>query len=227
MWTNIDKTIPKEWQNILSHEFKETYWKNLITKLNDDKREILPKIKDVFKAFELCKPNDIKVVILGQDPYINGYEAMGLSFSVPKNIKIPPSLRTIFNELNRSYGLNQTFNSGDLTHWATDGCLMLNTILTVVKGKSGSHKDFGWKHFTGACLRIIQNQFPHVLFVAWGSHAKMMCEKNEISPERTLFAGHPSPLNTKSPFIGCNHFVKINRMLMEKNILPIRWFKDE
>jgi uracil-DNA glycosylase len=227
MWKGIEKKIPQDWFKLLAGEFEKAYWSKLIKKLNElsEEQQIQPIPQLVFNLFKYCRVSNLKVVILGQDPYIHENEAVGMSFSVPPSFKIPPSLRNIFKELKQEYCLSTDFKNGDLTHWAEDGCLLLNTVMTVNIGKSNSHRKIGWEDFTSAVLKIIHREFPHVLFVGWGSQAKTLLEKSGVSNDRMFLAGHPSPINTKGDFFGCHHFVKINERLMENGYLPIRWVK--
>ena len=215
----IQHLLSPEWFEVLKSEFDYNYWDDIIAALNSG--PYLPKKLDLFNALNHCPPNKVKVVILGQDPYIHENEACGYSFSVPTGTGIPPSLRNIFNELMKEY--NQTImpRNGKLTSWEDDGVLLLNTIMTVKPNASRSHANIGWEHFTDAIIRYIDNHNKCV-FLAWGSYAQKMCSERVVN-NKILMAGHPSPLNTAKPFVGCNCFKDCNELLKSYKLLPIRW----
>jgi len=216
----LEHLLSTEWFNVLKQEFSQDYWKSIIETLNKS-QNYLPRKKDLFNALNSCPPNKVSVVILGQDPYIHENEAHGYSFSVPTGTSIPPSLRNIFKEIAQEYNIQTIPTSGCLTSWANDGVLLLNSILTVEAGSSRSHKNIGWEQFTSAIIRYIDIHNKCV-FLAWGKDAQTICQQ-QVNNNKILSAGHPSPLNTYNPFVGCNCFKTCNEILKENNILPIRW----
>jgi len=172
----------------------------------------------IFNCFNFFNVKDTKVVIIGQDPYINEGEAMGMAFSVPEGKKVPPSLRNIIKEINRSMGSNKDFKNGDLTAWAEQGVLLLNTALTVRQYKSGTHMT-KWKHFTNYMLKYINDNCDGLVFMLWGNHAIKYEDLIDKDKHHVLKSGHPSPLNRTNPFLENNHFVKCNELLKD----PIDW----
>lgn len=217
----FEHLISTPWYNAIKSEFEQEYWKDIMIVLNSC--SYLPKKQDLFNALNKCEPDKVKVVILGQDPYIHSNEAHGFSFSVPKGTNIPPSLRNIFNELAREYNKNTLPISGCLMDWEEEGVLLLNSILTVEEGISRSHKNIGWERFTSAIIRYIDNHNKCV-FMAWGKDAQVICSK-EVVNNKILCAGHPSPLNTTKPFVGCNCFKECNELLKSYDRLPVRWLR--
>lgn len=218
--SDLQSLLCQEWYSCMKNEFANKYWDNIIKKLNSTTR-YLPAKKDIFNALNLCPPSKVKVVILGQDPYIHSNEAHGFSFSVPDGTRIPPSLMNVFKELSTEYNINTVPSSGCLTKWAEDGVLLLNSILTVDEGASNSHKNIGWENFTSAIIRWIDNH-KKCVFLSWGVGAQKITSQQVVN-NKVLTAGHPSPLNTKTPFVGCNCFREANDLLKEMNILPVRW----
>lgn len=216
---DFEHLLSTDWYDVLRSEFDKDYWQNIIITLNTS--NYLPKKKDLFNALNKCSPSKVKVVILGQDPYIHENEAHGYSFSVKPGTPIPPSLRNIFNELSHEYNMNTFPTNGCLTNWENDGVLLLNSVLTVEEGQSKSHKNIGWENFTSAIIRYIDNHNKCV-FMAWGKEAQTICS-NEVSNNKILIAGHPSPLNTFRPFVGCNCFKECNEILKNNKLLPVRW----
>ena len=216
--------LSPQWYAVIGDEFNKSYWNNLIDYLNKD-LNYLPEKKYLFNALNDCPPDKVKVVILGQDPYIHENEAHGYSFSVPPGVRIPPSLRNVFQELMNEYGMNEFPKSGCLTKWESEGVLLLNSILTVREGKgqSMSHKGIGWENFTSRIIRYIDMNST-VIFMAWGANAKKICIEN-VKNNTILTAGHPSPINTSNPFVGCNCFREANAILQKNKILPVRWIK--
>jgi len=193
-------------------------WTNIVNKLNEG--PYYPPLPHIFNAFQDIKPDDVKIVLLGQDPYVNEGEAHGFSFSTLKEI-IPPSLKNIFKELYRSYNKKEEKVSGDLRGWKSDGVLMLNSILTVSPKEPLSHKDIGWEQLTNNILQKLSNN--GVIILAFGSYAREIC--NKIKNATFIETGHPSPRNTFNPFVGSDVFVKANQMLLSKSIRPIRWIE--
>ena len=179
---------------------------------------------DIFNSMKITPFKDVKVVLLGQDPYHNEGQAMGLSFSVPKGIDKPPSLVNMFKELVSETGC-ATPNSGDLTGWAEQGVLLLNAVLTVRAHNANSHKGKGWEFFTGSIIKKISDRKERVVFLLWGGNARS--KKPLIDKEKHLIleCAHPSPLSAYNGFFGCGHYLKTNEYLIEHGIEPIDWSK--
>lgn len=217
------------WKDFIETESSKDYYKKLSEFLVEDgkKYKIYPGHKDLFNAFKLCPLDKIKVLILGQDPYHGPNQAHGLSFSVPNGIDIPPSLKNIFKEIKSDLGLETNFTSGNLTGWAQQGVLLLNSILTVRAGAAASHREKGWEIFTDEAIKTINSSSASVVFMLWGSFAKS--KKNLISNKNHLIleAAHPSPLSAYNGFIGCKHFSKANQYLIDKSYTPIDWSQSE
>ncbi len=221
---DIDVKIEETWKIVLESEFKKPYFDNIRTFLKQEVhsyKTIYPPGPLIFNAFEKTPFNDVKVVILGQDPYHGEGQAMGLSFSVPKNILVPASLKRIYAELQRDIGINIPTH-GDLTPWAEQGVFLLNAMLTVEKSKPGSHKNIGWQEFTNAVIRILSEEKEGIIFMLWGNFAKN--KKTLIDPKRhyILESAHPSPL-AGNAFQGCSHFSKANEILRRLGKKEINW----
>ena len=216
-----------DWLTILPKETVELMFK-LKEKVYQNK-DILPEEKDVFKTLELTDPNNIKVIILGQDPYPTPGNAMGLAFSVTKGNKIPMSLNNIFKELIADTGIKTKPLHGDLTAWCEEGVLLLNTILTVKSHWPSSHRSEGWQDVTDAIIKTILEQKGHKVFIAWGADAQKTAKRllNEKNYDVTqISSSHPSPLScnkTLTPFIGSRPFSKCNEILKQHNIKPVNW----
>ncbi len=222
----MKELLNNSWREVLSKEFNKDYFKNLDQKVNIayKKNLCLPAYKDIFKAFNLCDFNQVKVVIIGQDPYPTPGHAHGLCFSVEKTVKpFPKSLINIFKEIETDLGIPLPEN-GNLERWAKQGVFLLNTILTVETGKTNSHKNFGWQTFTNAVIKIISEQKKDVVFLLWGGHAKQKVKLIDASKHKILLSGHPSPLSANRGYwFGNKHFRKANDFLKSKNIKPINW----
>jgi len=215
------------WEQFIDLESSKDYYKQLgISVVGDSKNHtIYPPRKDLFNAFKLCPLDRVKIVILGQDPYHGKNQAHGLAFSVPPGIDIPPSLRNIYKELNSSHGLEYTMtNGGCLTHWAMNGVLLLNTILTVRDGQAGSHRKFGWETFTDNAISLVNEQDRPIVFMLWGNFARSKKVLLTNPKHLVLEAPHPSPLSAHTGFFGCNHFVLANDFLNKNGEKPINWF---
>ena len=183
---------------------------------------VLPPKEYRFRALELTPLENIKAVILGQDPYHGEGEANGLAFSVNKDIKIPPSLRNIYKELNSDLGL-EIPTHGDLTSWAKEGVLLLNSILSVEKNKPGSHRDIGWQQYTDSLISQISNEKEHVVFILWGKYAQSKIPLINQAKHLIIASTHPSPFSANKGFLGSKPFSKCNKWLKEKNIPQIDW----
>ncbi|MDO8998693.1 MAG: uracil-DNA glycosylase [Bacteroidota bacterium] len=218
-------TIPFDWKNLLALEFEKPYFHNLTHAVNEAYKchTIFPPNNLVFNALQLSSFNNTKVVIIGQDPYHKAGQANGLSFSVNDGVRIPPSLKNIFKELKTDIPGFEIPVSGNLEAWAKQGILMLNAVLTVEEGLAGSHKNFGWQHFTDAIIKLISEKKENIVFLLWGNYA---IEKEALilnkDKHKILTAAHPSPL-ARGAFFGCQHFSKTNTYLVENGLSPIIW----
>ena len=209
---------------MLAEAFEQPYFeaiRNYLLKEKNDGKVVFPPGPLIFNAFNQTPFDRVKVIILGQDPYHNPGEAMGLSFSVPQGVRIPPSLQNIYKEINSDLGLPMPLH-GDLTHWASQGVLLLNAMLTVEAGKPGSHQNIGWQTFTDAVIRRLSGQREHLVFMLWGRFAQG--KKALIDPAKHLIleAAHPSPL-ARDAFKGCRHFSLANTYLQENGKNGIDW----
>jgi uracil-DNA glycosylase len=213
------------WKEVLKNEFKKPYFKQIVEQLKTEKAQgktIYPPGPLIFNAFSKTPFDAVKVVILGQDPYHGPKQAMGLSFSVPKGIAIPPSLQNIFKELHDDVGASIPDN-GDLTPWAEQGVLLLNASLTVRAGEPMSHSKIGWHIFTDCVISRISQLKSDVVFLLWGKFAQEKIELIDAKKHHILKAAHPSPLAAHNGFFGCRHFSKTNNLLMKKGLDPINW----
>ncbi len=216
--------IEESWRVALQPEFDQPYFSSLIQYLKAEKakgKTIYPPGSLIFNAFDTTPLKGLKVVILGQDPYIKPNQAMGLSFSVPKGIRTPPSLKNIYKELYTDLGL-PIVDHGDLTAWANQGVFLLNAALTVEAGKSGSHLKKGWGQFTDAVIRLIAKERENIVFMLWGNFAKAKGELIDESKHLVLKAAHPSPL-AGGAYFGSKHFSQANAYLEEKGLGAIDW----
>jgi len=217
-------TLSNKWTNILSSELNKDYYINLMSFVKEEysNKTIFPEKELVFNAFDKCDFDDIKVVILGQDPYHTPGAAHGLAFSVPDGEKIPPSLRNIFKEINED--LNKEIpTSGNLEEWAKQGVFMINATLTVEAHKAGSHQKKGWEQFTDAVIKKIADERENIVFLLWGSYAQKKANLIDENKHCILKSVHPSPLSAYRGFFGCKHFSKTNEYLESKNIKSINW----
>ena len=192
-----------------------------ISEASSQKKKIYPSSKDIFKAFELTSFKNVKIIILGQDPYHGPNQANGLAFSVQENVPIPPSLKNIFKEISEDLEIEKRL-SGDLTNWANQGVLLLNTCLTVFPGRPGSHSNLGWQEFTDSVIRAVDTK-DRIVFILWGSYARKKKELLCNNKNLILEAPHPSPLSAHRGFFGCKHFSKTNQFLNEHKIKKIDW----
>lgn len=215
--------INKNWDVILSNEFKKDYFKNLGYFVKNEYRTKVcyPKYADVFNALRYTDYNDVKVVILGQDPYHGEGEAHGLSFSVHDDVKRPPSLNNILKELYDDVGVLRTGN--DLTDWAFQGVLLLNSVLTVVKDTPLSHKDKGWEIFTDNIIKALSDRKDPIVFILWGSYARSKKCLIDASRHYIIESAHPSPLSSHRGFFGSRPFSKANAFLEKNGITKINW----
>ena len=217
--------ITKNWYEKLKTEFESTEYKQLEEFLNSEyqNKTIYPAPEKVFNALNLVKFNEVKVVIIGQDPYHNPNQAHGLSFSVEKDIAIPPSLHNIYKELKDDLNCYIP-NNGNLTKWAKQGVLMLNSVLTVEKNKPNSHKNKGWERITKRIIDLLNAREDPVIFLLWGGNAKSLGKDIDKTKHFVLTAVHPSPMSAnQGGWFGCKHFSKTNEILFGLNKQPIDW----
>ena len=219
--------ITKKWDEILKEEYEKEYFYKLLKTLQIEYRDktIFPPKKEVFKAMRLTDYDDIKIVIIGQDPYHGTGEAEGLSFSVKEGIRKPPSLKNIFKELHDDLGYNEP-ESGSLIKWAQEGVLLLNSILTVEKDKPLSHKKLGWERFTDEVIRKINEKDEPVVFILWGAFARSKNELITNSKHYIIESPHPSPFSARYGFFGSKPFSKANNFLVSKKISPVNFKLD-
>ena len=212
------------WNEILSEEMKKDYYQELLAFVQKRREEVsvFPEEKNVFRALELTPFESVKVVILGQDPYHGFGQAHGLSFSVQKGIPLPPSLRNIYKELQEDLG-GELPTEGDLSHWAKQGVLLLNTVLTVEEGNANSHKGMGWERLTNRLIESLNELNHPVIFIFWGKPAQDK-EKLITNPSHVILKSpHPSPLSAYRGFFGSKPFSRINDILIQQGQIPIRW----
>lgn len=219
----MNTIIGNDWDDILLEEFQKNYFKNLMEFLDGEYKryDIFPPKDDIFNALKYTSYKDTRVVIVGQDPYINPGQAHGLSFSVQPDAKIPPSLYNIFKELHNDIGCDIP-NNGYLKSWADQGVLLLNSVLTVRRGKSNSHANIGWEIFTNKILEKLNKSDRSIIFMLWGRYAKMKAELIDPDMHMILMAAHPSPL-AGGAFFGCKHFSKALEYLYETSDSTINW----
>lgn len=221
----MDVTIEESWKTILKEEFDKTYFQQIVTFLKAEKstgRIIYPPGQLIFNAFNKTPFSKVKVVLLGQDPYHNGGQAHGLSFSVPNSVGKPPSLINIFKELETDLGIPPAQN-GNLEKWAIQGVLLLNASLSVRQNEPGGHSKIGWLQFTDTVISKISEQKEGVVFLLWGKFAQDKQSLIDETRHYVLKAAHPSPFSADKGFFGCRHFSKTNELLMLQNKEPIDW----
>lgn len=216
--------IGEGWYAPLAPEFQAAYFTALKAFLVAERAShtVFPKAKDIFAAFRHTPFTDVRVVILGQDPYHGPGQAHGLCFSVPAGVPAPPSLQNIFKELERDPGIPRPI-SGDLTPWAHQGVLLINATLTVRAGEAGSHQGRGWETFTDAVIRRVSDHHNGVIFLLWGRYAQNKVGLIDAERHYILQAPHPSPLSAHRGFIGCGHFAKVNELLAAQGKQTIDW----
>ena len=220
----MDVRIEQSWKEALGAEFGKPYFADLVQFLHGEKaagQRIYPPGGQIFRAFELTPVSAVKVVILGQDPYHQPGQAMGLSFSVPDGVPAPPSLRNIFKEIESDLGIRMS-GRPNLESWARQGVLLLNACLTVRAGSPTSHSRIGWQEFTDAVIRYISDHLEGVVFLLWGRFAREKKALIDTSRHTVLEAAHPSPL-AGGAFFGCRHFSKTNEILLREGKTPINW----
>ena len=220
----MEEKIEQTWKNALASEFEKPYFASLVRFLHAERqagRRVFPPGSQIFRAFELTPVQQVKVVILGQDPYHGPGQAHGLSFSVPEGVQAPPSLKNIFKEIETDLGIRMS-GYPNLENWARQGVLLLNAVLTVRCAEAASHSKIGWQEFTDAVIRYISDNCEGVVFMLWGNFARTKSELIDHSRHCVLEAAHPSPL-ARGAFFGCRHFSKANEYLTSIGRTPIDW----
>jgi uracil-DNA glycosylase len=221
----VGRALIADWSQQLDFIFKQDYYQQLLEFIEYESahnKTIYPPKDQIFNAFDLSSFENTKVIILGQDPYHNEGQAHGLSFSVPKGVSIPPSLRNIYQELLSDLDITPS-QSGNLTHWASQGVLLLNSVLTVEKNSPGSHAKSGWVDFTDTVIDILNEKKQNLVFLLWGAHAQKKAELIDQNKHLVLTAAHPSPFSAHKGFFGCKHFSQTNDYLKMHNQQPIDW----
>lgn len=216
--------ITKNWYNLLKPELESEEFKKFQNYLNLEysKYKVYPAPEKVFNALNLLKFDDVKVVIIGQDPYHQPGQAHGLSFSVQNVQKLPPSLINIYKEIETETG-KKSITNGDLTEWEKQGVLLLNSVLTVRESQPNSHKNMGWEKITSKIVELLNEREKPVVFMLWGANAINIGKNINRAKHLVLTCAHPSPLSAYNGFFGCGHFVKANNFLKENNLQPIIW----
>ncbi|MHC1707222.1 MAG: uracil-DNA glycosylase [Bacteroidales bacterium] len=220
----MDPKIEESWKNVLLNEFNKTYFQDLKCFLTEEKKHftVYPPGNLIFTAFDKTPFDQVRVVILGQDPYHGPGQAHGLCFSVPDGIPSPPSLQNIFKEIKRDLGIPVP-KTGNLTSWARQGVLLLNATLTVRSNQAGSHQKKGWEIFTDKVIEVLSEQKNNVIFLLWGNYAGAKETLIDNTRHYILKAPHPSPLSANRGFIGCGHFSRVNEILHQRNEPVINW----
>ena len=218
-----DVQIEPSWKARLHSEFSQPYWQSLTSKVRQEyqDRTVYPSPANIFRAFNLCPFDQVKVVIVGQDPYHGPGQAIGLSFAVNEGVKLPPSLRNIYKEIENDLGI-MTEQSGDLSRWARQGVLLLNNVLTVLAGKPASHAGIGWEQFTDAVIQKLNQEQDHIVYMLWGRHAQRKGQSIDRHNNLVLESAHPSPL-AGGAFFGNHHFSQCNNYLRQHAKTPIDW----
>ncbi len=216
----------RTWKDMIGSEKAQPYFQHILQQVQqqrDSGKIIYPPKADVFNAFRYTEFDQVKVVILGQDPYHGPNQAHGLAFSVRPNVQIPPSLQNIYKELSQDIAGFQIPNHGYLVDWAQQGVLLLNTVLTVEQGKAHSHANFGWETFTDHVIATLNQHTQGLVFLLWGSHAQKKGQFIDRQKHCVLTAPHPSPLSAHRGFFGCHHFSSTNQYLIQQGKTPINW----
>jgi uracil-DNA glycosylase len=220
----MDVKIAVSWKDRLQDEFTKPYFESLISFVRSEYQSntVYPPGKEIFRAFDVCSFDQVKVVIIGQDPYHGPEQANGLCFSVRKGIRMPPSLMNIFKEINKDLG-KPVPHDGDLGRWAEQGVLLLNATLTVRASTPGSHQNKGWEQFTDNVIKTISEEKEHVVFLLWGAYAQKKGEIIDRQKHLVLMSAHPSPFSADRGFFGSRHFSKANDYLRSKGLKEIVW----
>lgn len=221
----MDVKIERSWKEVLKDEFQKAYFEQIVMSLKHEKasgKTIYPPGNLIFNAFDKTPFDNVKVVILGQDPYHGSGQAHGLCFSVQKGVKPPPSLVNIYKEMNKDLGI-PIAETGDLTPWAENGVLLLNAMLSVRAGEPASHSKIGWENFTDAVIKKLSDQKEGLVFMLWGKFAQDKQILIDATKHYILKAAHPSPFSVEKGFFGCRHFSKANEILMKQGKEPVNW----
>ena len=221
----MDVKIEQSWKNALNSEFEKDYFKNLTEFVRNEYlsgKTIYPAAKNIFNAFNLCPVDKVKVVIIGQDPYHEPGQAHGLCFSVESGVDLPPSLVNIYKEIESDIG-HKSKTNGDLTYWASQGVLLLNSTLTVRAHVAASHAGYGWETFTDAVIRTVAQTQKNIVYMLWGSFAQKKAEIVNKDENLILCSAHPSPLSAYRGFFGNHHFSRANEYLIQHGKKPIDW----
>jgi uracil-DNA glycosylase len=215
--------LEPSWKQVLAEEFEKPYWNELATFIRDEyvSKKVYPPPSSVFRAFELCPFESVRVVIVGQDPYHGHGQANGLSFAVNDGVSLPPSLKNIFKEIENDLGI-VPFASGDLSRWARQGVLLLNSVLTVVANTPTSHKEKGWELFTDAAIEALAKNKRRIVYMLWGNYAQEKGNAIDREENLVLTSGHPSPYSANL-FFGNHHFSQCNEYLLKSGAAPIDW----
>lgn len=221
----MEVKIEESWKEHLKGEFEQEYFKDLTRFVRSEYKEgkVYPAPKNIFRAFDLCPFEKVRVVILGQDPYHGAGQANGLCFAVGEETPAPPSLQNIFKEIESDLSRPLVHSSGDLSRWAEQGVLLLNATLTVRAGSAGSHQGKGWEQFTDAVIKALSEGREHLVFMLWGNYAKAKGAHIDRTKHLVLEAAHPSPFSAHSGFFGCKHFSQANEYLVEHGQSPVDW----
>lgn len=221
----MDVKIEQSWKDALGAEFEKDYFKNLTDFVRSEYlsgKTIYPAAKNIFNAFNLCPLDNVRVVIIGQDPYHEPHQAHGLCFSVESGVRLPPSLINIYKEIESDLGRKSVTN-GDLSSWACQGVLLLNSTLTVQEHVATSHAGKGWEIFTDAVIRVLAQKREHVVYMLWGSFAQKKAAIVDENKNLVLKSAHPSPLSAYNGFFGNHHFSRANEYLVQNGDAPIEW----
>ncbi len=221
----MEVKIEQSWKERLKGEFEQEYFKELTEFVKNEYKEgaVYPAPKSIFRAFDLCSFDQVKVVILGQDPYHGAGQANGLCFAVNDGVALPPSLQNIFKEIESDLGKPLMHRSGDLTRWAEQGVLLLNATLTVRASTAGSHQNHGWEQFTDAVIKALAEERENLVFILWGNYAKAKGAHIDRSKHLVLESAHPSPFSAYRGFFGSKPFSKTNEYLAACGETPINW----
>lgn len=223
----MDVQMEQSWKEALAEEFEKPYFKELTNFVRNEyiTKTVYPAPKDIFSAFNATPFNDVRVVILGQDPYHGPNQAHGLCFSVQQGVRTPPSLQNIYKEIVDDVG-GTIPSHGNLEHWTAQGIFLLNATLTVEAGKAGSHQHKGWEQFTDAAIQALSNNKEHLVFLLWGKYAQEKGAFIDTTKHLVLKAAHPSPFAAHNGFFGCKHFSQTNDHLLSILEPPIEWLSD-
>jgi uracil-DNA glycosylase len=222
----MNNELEPSWKDVLGEEFSKPYFqdiKSFLVQEIEAKKVIYPHPKNIFAALNACPFQQVKVVILGQDPYHRPRQAHGLSFSVQDGVKVPPSLQNIYKELQLEYPEFKIPTSWNLSHWSKQWVLLLNSILTVEAGKPASHSKIGWETFTDSIIEKLSQEHKEIIFLLWGNFARSKKGLIDTTKHFILEARHPSPFSAQSGFFGCGHFKNVNEILKERREKEIRW----